>query len=419
MLLRRLAAVANAFVLRGLGSGLTVLFTLLVARYLSTQAAADFLLLLNLSVIGAVAFRWGWDDVTVRRVASVPANGSVRDEGARLLGLAHRRVFLWTASAVVMVSLVLTWRPFDGLPTWSGGLLTVTVSAFVALTACVGRVIQGSGRTNLAAVVLNIAVPAGAVTGLLGLKAAGMTPSSTELMALYAFVAAAIYAVMVWGPGQIRPQWPEVPDRVDRAAANRLGGVVVAQQALTWGATLIVPAAYGDASYEGFAVVSKLAVLVSLAMLAVNFTFAARIAAANGQGDLEGLRRLNESSYAVVAVTSMFAAAVVWFARPWLLAYAGIQVHLDGVLAVLLLGQLLFALSAVSALVLTMCGDESFLLKAQGTAGVVGLCVFGASSIVAPLWVPCAAMAATYGVLAAVLAVRARRFTTAQAAVSV
>jgi hypothetical protein len=413
----RSAKVFNTLVLRGFGSGLAVLITLLVTRYLPTSDAAAFLLLFNLTTVATVCFRWGLDDVILRREA---ANTAAKAPAIShfLMWLAHRRVMIWMTLGAAATAAFGLARPqgFSGLN--SAELFTaVAISGLVALTASAGRVHQGQGRTNYAAFLLNILVPGCLLLGLLLLVRFGPAVNSSKLQLVYAGVSLATYLAVVWGTSPTRPSRLRSAEeraiqtaqaKVDLSAANRLGGVVLSQQALNWIALLIVPIAYGDRLFTSFMVTYKAALLISLVMLAVNFTFASRLATLFAAGEFHELQRLVRIMVVSVAAASGFAAGLVFVARGYLYSFAGVD-SADHVLALLVVSQAFFALSSVYALVLTMCHDEAFLLKAQGGIVISGVIVFATLSFTAPLEVSSAAFVVTYLALTLVLRQRVRR----------
>lgn len=415
-----LTKVLNTLVLRGLGSGLAVLLTLLVVRYLDADAAASFLLVFNVTTVAAVCFRWGLDDVIVRRVAAELNSEAPHRSISYLMKLAHRRVAIWTAVATASLAILALVKV---LPPSGGSAQelfnAVGISALIALTACGGRVHQGQSRTDLAALILNILVPGLLLLGLLVLVGLHVPISSARLQLVYVGVALLTYVGIVWGIPLTRPHRAGSAEqrrseseraRVDRRAANKLGGVVLSQQALNWTALLIVPIAYGDELFTTFMVTYKLSLLISLIMLAINFTFASRLAALFSKGEFRELQRATKTMVVSVAASSGLAAAGVFFSRDFVSAFADVDSS-DVMLSLLVGSQALFAVSAVYALVLTMCHDEAFLLKTQGAVVGAGVILFSALSLIASLDLACAAFPVTYLLLALVLGRRVHKVT--------
>lgn len=414
----RALSVVNTLVLRGFGSGMSVLFTVLVARYLDTAAAARFFMLFNASVIAALCFRWGLDEVIVRRVASAQAK-DLEGLSRYLLGLSHRRVLSWTLAAFALTGAVAV-AGFDS-PLAGIGFVEVAcmllASSLVALVAAAARISQGRGRTNAATFLLNIIVPLLSLLGLGVLVSSGHALDAAALAIIYLIAAAISYALSVvqryGSPFSLihgeRTGIQSAEGQADRRASVKLGGVVVAQQALGWAAVIIVPLAYGEATYTGFVVVQKLATLISLAMLAVNFTFSSRFASLHASGNRNELLALVKVSVAGIIGASIVVALAVFGLREQIFAFSKIGENMQGPLVIMLIGQLMFSLASLYAVVLSMCQQEGFLLKAQVMAGLLGIPLFYLLSKVTTLEVACGAFVVSYGTLATVLGVKVYR----------
>ncbi|MNZ50218.1 hypothetical protein D3C78_680030 [compost metagenome] len=418
---RRLISVLNTLTLRGLGSGVAVLFTVLVARYLENEAAAHFFLLFNITMIAAVCFRWGLDEVVIRRVASA-APAEVPILARQLVGLSHQRVLVWAVFAVTATLALLhpvVRSALYGLQT-AETLIAMGASALIALVACAARVHQGVGQTNLAAFILNILTPLLSLLGLLVLIVSGVNVNAFDLIILYAGAAIAGYLGVVslrYGSPLsilIASRDTNTQDLLpDTRAANKLGGVVLAQQALSWGALLIIPLTYGDAVYKGFVVTQKVATLISLVMLAVNFTFSSRFAALHATGQSVELRRMVKFSIIAILAASTLASVIVVLFRDLVFNFARIEANMSGVLIVLLISQVLLSLASLYSVVLSMCRDDNFLLATQGITNTSGLLLFLLLSQTSNLEVACIAFAASYFILLLVLGMRIRRITAA------
>jgi len=408
----------NILVLRGLGSGISVLLALVVARFLGTDAAAKFFLLFNITTIAAVCFRWGMDEIIVRRVATAGTDAQVQVVASRLLMLSHTRVTVWVVTAGLVVAIAaLTPLPSTIGITWVELLAMLAVSAAIALSACGGRVYQGVGRVNFATLILNILIPGLALVGLVTLVAFNVPTSALGLFAIYGTAATLSYVTVVWvlpvARPQLRPKDPsgilDQQGRSDLASANRLGGVVLSQQILNWGALLIVPTVYGGAIYTSFNVDFKLASLVSLVMLAVNFTFASRLASLYARRELSELRRLTRQMTIAVVSASVLFGGLLLLSRGAIYKFANIEMEHDFVLVLLVLGQVFFALSAVFSLVLTMSHQERFLLVTQGAVSVLGLTAFAVLSVVGSIEWATGAFLLSYGLLTPMLGRRVWR----------
>lgn len=421
MSIKKWLSVFNTFVLRGLGSGVAVIFTLSVARYVETNSAAQFFLFFNICTIAAVCFRWGLDEVIIRKTASAE-QADVGHLSRNLIRSSHLRVAAWAAPASALALLLFIPKLseyFNNLTPTDFFLLIIT-SSLTALTACAARIQQGRGRINTAAILLNIITPSITLSGLFFLVLISFPVDATTLIMLYACTSAGVYLFTVsknyGNPAKIltaskSTNSPDhlIPSKIDNAAANKLGGVVLAQQALTWSSLLIIPFSYSNTIYAGFVVAQKLSMLTSLVMLAINFTFSSRFAYLHAAGKVVELRRTIKLSAAIIVSSSIIASALMILIQDHIFDFANIEEPMGSVLVQLLVAQSLFSIASLYSVVLSMCHDENFLLWAQAsinTCGVIMLLIF---SRVFPIETTCLAFILCNLSLFLVLAFRSNR----------
>lgn len=422
MNLSRLLSVFRTLVLRGLGSGVSVVFTVMVSRFLAMSEAALFFVLFNASVIAAVCFRWGVDEVIIRRVAAADAQDR-GDVAGTLVIQAHRRVLTWCAVALLLgLVLLLPWvRQYLGEVGYADFAVMIVASGLIACAAAAARVLQGEGRTDAATFYLNICTPALALVGLLILVAVGGEISARGLLWCYLLAAVAMYAVVVpvrYGRrvlGGLRVGRLRVgAEGADLAAANRLGAVVLAQQALGWSAVAIIPIFYGDSAYAGFVVSQKLAALISLLMLAINFTFSSRFAALHAQGKWRELWTLVRLSACAILVASLAILVGTWLFMGPILDYARVPRHFGDIVVVMMIGQVAFSMAALFAVVLSMCHQERLLLRVQVAMVLLAIplliAVCSRESLMTASWI----FVLAYSSLATVLFISVRRLTAAK-----
>jgi O-antigen/teichoic acid export membrane protein len=419
---RTAGRVLNILVLRGLGSAVSVVLTLVVVRFFAPVESARFLLVLSITTIAAVCFRWGLDDVIVRRAAALGDREDQRLAAGRLLALSHRRVGWWAlvGLTVAVAAVLLTTQVGVGL-TPTDVIASVVISAAIALAACGGRLYQGVGRTNLAAVVLNILIPGLTLVVVLILGLIGIAGIAAWSLIAYGGAALVAYTVTVWifpvgrprlvGHGEGRAE-----SAADRHAADRLGGVVLAQQILNWTALLLVPFTYGPLIYTSFVVDFRVANLVSLVMLAINFTFASRLAGLFAQGEHLAIRRLGRQMVIAVVVLSVVAGGILVLLAAPIHEFSGVPTQHPWLLTILAVGQLFFAVSAVQSLQLTMTHDERYLLRAQGLVTGSGVVLFVVLSLTTSIEVASLAFIVAYVALSIVLGNRVRALNHARAA---
>ena len=416
MKLTRAVSVLNTLVLRGFGSGVAVVFTVLVSRYLDTESAANFFLLLNLSTIAAICFRWGLDEVIIRQVAKLPVE-DMRGEVSKLSVLAHKRVAKWFAVGLfVVIGMGQVGFLKNALSVSLPDIIVALMSAaLVALTACVARVLQGNGQTNMATLLLNIIVPGLSLLGFLVLVRLNYRLGH-DLIFLYFLVAALVYCGCIYffrfSPLSLASKFREPSSLgLTAHAANKLGFVVLAQQVLGWVALLVVPYVYGGEVYKSFVVLLKISTLISLIMLAVNFTFSRRFAALYAEREFADIRLLVLYSLTAIVIAAVGFIAVLCFIRGLLFDYAQISSELTALLLVLLIGQLFFSISALFSMVLSMAHDDNYLLIAQALINGIGSLLFVLMSVWMPIEIVSGVMVLSYSALSVVLGMRVFRIT--------
>ncbi|EIF44766.1 polysaccharide biosynthesis-like protein [gamma proteobacterium BDW918] len=396
--------IIGVLLFRGGGSAATVLVILLVSRYLDVGQSANFFLYFNASIIMAICFRWGLDEVIVRKVAS---SSSVRRDSYLLIFIAHKRVGVWLVAA--FLSLVCYIIIGEKITNYYINYLEISLSIFsaslVALVACSARVMQGMGRVNLAAFWLNIFVPVSLLVCVYFLVNLNVPINSLLLMQIYTAIVLASYIFVVALPCRVFGgyKFPAEQVKDDVAAANKLGVVVLSQQGLIWAAILIVPAIYGDVVYSGFVVVQKLASLIVLVMLAVNFTYSNHFAELYSAKNMEALRSVFKSAIMVVVLASFVMLILLYFFKVTVFEYARINTEMGAVLLVLCVAQVLFSISSVCSVVLSMCHDEKYLMYAQGSINLIGVLLFYGMSRAFYIDVACISFIVSYAVLAVTL----------------
>lgn len=405
--------------LRGIGSSIAVFFLVLVSRHLDTKASADFFLLFNIATISAICFRWGLDEVIVRRISNTQRQVADSIENY-LIELSYRRISIWFIfSLIFSLSAVHLTKKNLAINLDSSNLVTALIaSAFIALTACSARIFQGHGKTNLATVLLNIAVPSIALASLL-LLIQIRAVTTNDLILVYTCAAAIVYISTLC----IRPTNPLSTlynsfkinwSNNESNAANKLGGVVLAQQAVIWTALLVIPYTHGDSAYKEFVVTQKIATLVSLIMLAINFTFARNFASLYAEGKLPQLRKLISYSLYSIILSSFIFTATLLSATDWVFAYSKIPSKTTNLLLILIASQVFFSISALFSLVLSMAHDDNYLFANQAIINCSGALLFVIASHYLSLELISSILVLSYFILSLTLGLRVIRLTSTQ-----
>lgn len=377
--------ILNVAVFRGAGSALSVFLSILVARYFRPEQASRFFLLLSIITILSVCFRWGLDEVIIRRTAIAASKNPYKVVG-EMVRLGHLRVLKMLLALFIAVPFLLYIDRYMGIYKLTGLEVAciVTSSVFIALSAGVARIMQGLGKTNLASFYLNIITPLVACVWVFASSRLGMDLSVISIALVYVFTAMFSYIlVIIWGQRshgvsrQIFQATLSSTDRQDLSAANRLGLVVLAQQALNWGVLLLIPAMFDASTYSNFVVTQKISMIISFVMLTVNFTLSSRFAVLYASNDMHSLRRLILISSLAILVVSIAMAAVIILLQDRILKFSRIE-GADAVdlLLILVVAQIFNAIAALYAVILSMTKNEHYLMISQVAFNFIGLILF-------------------------------------------
>jgi O-antigen/teichoic acid export membrane protein len=412
---RTFLKITNVLVFRGLGSGASILFAVLVARHLNPNDAGLIFLLTNIVIMLSVCIRWGLDQVIIRRVA-VAAGETQRVICGDMLRLGHGRVIrfgLGVLASVPIIYLLDNYLKVYGLSP-ANWLFIIVTSFALALVACFGRVLQGLGEINLSIFVMNILVPSTACIWIVGCIMIAGGVSAYSILLEYSLTAVLAYlALLIWAKKQFRGvifrtvSPSDALGKKDLRAADRLGTVVLAQQSLIWGSALLVPMLFDNGTYSVFIVSQKIAMVISFVMLAVNFTFSSRMALLFNRKEHIHLTRLLVTAGSVVGIAATSVAGIVLFFRTEIIAYTNVT-HAEAgtLLAILVISQVFNSMSAFLSVVLSMAHQEEFLMKVQLSGNLIGFALFTMLALSFGITIASCAFVATYLGLALVLLCR-------------
>jgi hypothetical protein len=346
-------------------------------------------------------------------MASAP-RGEVISLAKYLIGLSHIRVLVWAALGLLAALIVssLSDRFQLGSISLVDLVLAVVAASFMALICCSARVLQGIGKTNVATFFLNIIVP-GLFLVVFPFLMMLKEPSARDLILIYTAITGIVYVfTVIRRKVNTFPKFNHVLDHnvqaSDRMAANKLGVVVMAQQLLSWTALLVVPWAYGDVAYQSFVVIQKVSTLISLTMLAVNFTFSRKFAALYVSGLFDDLQRIIKLSLFLIIFASILIAVLLGFSRSWLFDYARLDGDMTYLLCILVTGQVFYSFSALFSVVLSMAKDEDYLFRVQAIVNGIASLAFICGSVLFPLNAVVLCFVAFYFAIAVVLGLRVK-----------
>ena len=390
-----------ALVLRGGGALLAVGLNVAVGRLLGAEGAGLYFLALSVAMIGSVIARLGLENTILRFVASeaTVANWS----GVK--GVARKSLTLAIAGSVIVGgALAIIAEPLAGAlfdrPALAGHLqIAGLVVLGFSLMTLLAEALKGLKDIARSMIVSGILYPLVALACLWP-----MVTRFGELGAILAYAAGTLVATAIgaamwhsktrqWRDVDPSFEWRRIFD-----SARPLWAVTVLNRAVVPWMPLLLLGYWGSTSETGiFGAATRVAMLVSFFLIAVNTAIAPKFAELHRKGDIDGLARVARTFALVVTVAAAPIIAVLLFAGEWIMALFGPEFRSGGqALAILALGQATNVVTGAVGYLLTMSGHERDMRRAVVIAVV-------AMALVAVLAIPDfgmigAAWSATVGV---------------------
>ncbi len=367
---------ALAFVLRGLGAGLAFLLNAVVARMLGAEGAGLYFLALSVTMIAAVIARLGLDNALLRFVsvhASKEEWGLVR--GVFSLGM--RMAMISSAVLTLLCFVFAPWlsesifnKPELGTPLrW----MSLGIMSF-SLMMLIGECLKGLRQIRNAMFVSGLLYPLIALV-LVWPSITLIGVSGANVAYVLGTTGASALGYMFWRSAMANHAAPTIPfQRSQLLASSRplLTMSIINSAVIPWFPLLLL-GVWGSTEESGiFGAATRLAMLLTFFLSAVNNVVAPKFAALYTKGDMETLARIARKSalFITVAATPVF---VVFFAAgEWVMSVFGPDFVAGGrVLAILTLGQAVNSLTGSVGYILTMTGNETDARNSSIFAGIV------------------------------------------------
>jgi len=352
-----------AFLLRGIGAGLAFLLSVVVGRLLGAEGTGLYFTALSVVSIGSVVARVGLDNTVLRFVAAGAANddwGQVRGVFRLSLGLSAC-IALGLGALVLLFAPILSDRMF-GNPDLATSLrlMALGILSFSMMTL-LAESLKGLQRVRNSMLVSGILYPLTALIVIWPLVRMFGPGGAGVSFVLGTGVSAMVgwwfwYRAMATHPTPATP----FPRNVLWASCRPLWVMALVNRAILPWAPLFLLGFYASAAEAGiFGAATRVALLVSFFLLAVNTVLAPRFAALHQQGKVHAIARLSRrfALFVTVAASPFFLMFI--FAGDWVMGLFGPDFAAGGkVLAILAVGQLINALTGPVGVILMMGGQE-------------------------------------------------------------
>ncbi len=369
-----------ALVLRILGAGCAFVLNIAIGRLLGAEGAGLYFLALSVALILGVIGRLGLDHALLRFVSTEAA----REDWDRVAGVFRRVVILVCGvGAALALGLVLasSWLAewlFDE-PGLAAPLRWIALSVVgFPIMMMVSEGLKGLRRVRDAMLVSGVIYPVVALA-LIWPLAGGLGASGAALAYAVGTLAAALYGVIVWyrtmAPHQAVPQFE---GGTLWKSSSKLWVMSVIESAFLPWAPLFFLGIWADTAESGvFGAVTRLVMLLSFLLTAVNTVMVPKIAQMQESGDTAGLARLVRRMSLVVTLTNAPIFLIMILGSTWLMGLFGPE-FIRGAMAlsVVALGQVVNTVSGSSGHLLMLAGHERDIRSsALVGAGIMAVCV--------------------------------------------
>ena len=358
-----LSGAALAFLLRAFGAGLAFALNVAIARLLGAEGAGLYFLALSLVVITSIVARMGLDNTVLRFVASAVSLGDWgRVKGVQVLSLKLAGSVSLCLALICFVSAPWIAQYLFDKSALTAPLRWMSLGIFTFSTMMLlAESLKGLKRVRDSMLVSGVLSPAFGLiliwplTTLAGVAGASLTY-------VLATAVSAVVGVLFWRHA-LRSHSLSAspfPQRELWASSRPLWGMsVITQGVMPW-APLFLLGIWGSAEETGiFGAATRVAMLVSFCLTAVNTIVAPKFAELHTKGDLRALAMLARQTAHIVLLLSLPLFLFLTIAGDWVMSWFGPDFTRGGTaLAILALGQAVNATTGSVGFLLIMAGHE-------------------------------------------------------------
>ena len=375
-----------AFVLRGLGAGLAFAFNVALARILGAEGAGLYFTALSVVALTTIVVRMGLDNALLCMIAGYVAEGDwPRALGAYRLGMRAVSVLSLILAVVLLfaaplLATQLFAKPEVTLPLQVMSFAVFTFSLMMLSEACLKALKHIRDAMLVSGVIYPLVglVLIWPLTHLFG-------PAGACLSYVLGTGMAALVGQIAWRRARplVKPDLTVGPE-LRRSAAPLWLMMILTAGVMPW-APLLLLGVWGTSEEAGiYGAASRLSLLVSFFLVAVNNVVAPRFATLYKQGKMGELKRTVQRASLLILSLSSPMLVLLLVANTWVMSLFGPEFATGGpALAILAVGQAASAAAGSVNLLLMMSGHER---EARNTAllGVVVLLTCAVTLI--PAW---------------------------------
>lgn len=391
-----LSGAALAFVLRAVGVGLAFVLNVVIGRLLGAEGAGLYFLALSVVTIGAVVAKLGLDNTLLRFVALGASSGHWN----QVLGVFRMGMRLAAVTSLAAAGLVLVLAPwmaellFDEaafVPT----LRVMSLGLFTfAMMTLLSECLKGLKRIRNSMLVSGMLYPVIALAVIWPLAKSFSAPGAAMAYVLGTGGAAAIgWAMWRANVAGVAAPAPAFERRVLWQSSRALWTMSIINRGILPWVPLLLLGIWGTMEEAGiFGAATRVAMLVTFFLTAVNTVIAPKFAELYDKGEIEMIGLLARRFALLITLAASPLFLVLICAGGWVMGLFGPDFSRGGTaLAILALGQAVNTMTGSVGYLLMMTGYERDIRNASLLAVVL-------MAVCAALLIP------TYGIIGAAIA---------------
>ncbi len=356
---------SHAFVLKVVGAGLAFGFNVAVARLLGAEGAGLYFLALSVVAIGSVIGRVGLDNALLRFIATYATHeewGKVR--GVYALGIRMAIAFSGVVTLIVFFAAPWVTATLFDKPELAGPLRWMSFSILpFALLNLQAESLKGLKRVRDAMVVQSIGLP---LISLLLIYPLSQLADVTGVIWAYSIgaVAAAVLGAWIWYSVMSKYDTSATPilKKDLLKSCKPLFVVSLMNRALMPWAPIMLLGIWASSEEVGiFGVATRIALLVSFMLVAINNILAPKFAELIARGDWLALGKTARRSALLITILASPLFFVLIFQGAWVMSMFGEQ---------FVNGAVILSILAVGQLINVACGSVGYLLMMSGNERV-------------------------------------------------
>ena len=390
-----LSGALSAMVIKIISAGVAFLFNVLIARLLGVEDVGVYFLALTIALIGSTLGRVGFDNVMLRYISSYTST----DDWSLALGVYKGCIqIIAFTSSLITIALVSTSTWIADVvfssPELADPLSWMALTILpISLFTLYAQALQGLKRIRVSIAVQSLWVPLFSSLGVIVL-----VPSYGVIGAIYAYIIAVVINMVIahvnWSTAV--STYNDTPVIDYHKIVNTAYPLFVSSimRLIIERSALIIIGAWAVSSDVGiFGVASRMALLISFILVAVNSISAPKFSALYHQGRVEELAYVARKTSFLLTLIAVPVFIVYVFFADFLMAIFGSEfVAGSNILIILSLGQVFNVLTGSVGYLLTMTGNEAVMRNNLIFCAVINLIL-------------CLTLIPVYGVTGAAVAV--------------